>query len=102
VTGCRRFAFSMAGQRIEDVRIRATRPLVTPAVAADLAARMAAGERAIWGVMLESNLLGGAQDYRVRPFVYGRSITDPCLSFEKTVPVLARLAEAVRSRRART
>ena len=34
--------------------------------------------------MLESNLLGGAQDYRARPLVYGRSITDPCLSFEKT------------------
>jgi 3-deoxy-7-phosphoheptulonate synthase len=73
-----------------------------PAVAADLAARMAAGERAICGVMIESNLLGGAQDDRARPFVYGRSITDPCLSFEKTLPVLARLAEAVRSRRVRT
>jgi 3-deoxy-7-phosphoheptulonate synthase len=72
-----------------------------PAVAGDLAARVAAGERAVCGIMLESNLLDGAQDYRTRPFVYGRSITDPCLSFEKTVPVLARLAEAVRSRRAR-
>jgi 3-deoxy-7-phosphoheptulonate synthase len=51
--------------------------------------------------MVESNLLGGAQDYRARPLVYGRSITDPCLAFEKTVPLLAGLAEAVRARRAR-
>ena len=71
-----------------------------PAVAADLAAQIAAGERAICGVMLESNLLGGAQDYRARPLIYGRSITDPCLAFEKTIPVLDHLAAAVRARRA--
>ncbi len=70
-----------------------------PAVAADLAAQVAAGERAICGVMLESNLQGGAQDFRARPLVYGRSITDPCLAFEKTVPVLDQLAAAVRARR---
>ena len=69
-----------------------------PAVAAEIAAQIAAGERAICGVMFESNLLGGSQDYRTRPLVYGQSITDPCLSFEKTIPVLAKLAEAVRAR----
>jgi 3-deoxy-7-phosphoheptulonate synthase len=72
-----------------------------PAVAADLAARVAAGERALCGVMVESNLAGGAQDYRARPLVYGRSITDPCLALEKTGPLLARLAAAVRERRKR-
>jgi 3-deoxy-7-phosphoheptulonate synthase len=72
-----------------------------PAVAHEIATQVAAGERAIGGVMIESNLLGGAQDYRTRPLVYGRSITDPCLSFEKTGPVLAELAEAVRARRTR-
>jgi 3-deoxy-7-phosphoheptulonate synthase len=72
-----------------------------PAVARDLAAQVAAGEHAIGGVMIESNLLGGAQDYHTRPLVYGRSITDPCLSFEQTAPVLAELADAVRARRAR-
>ena len=35
-----------------------------PAVAAQIAAQLAAGERAICGVMIESNLLDGAQDYR--------------------------------------
>ena len=72
-----------------------------PAVAAELAAQIAAGENTICGVMIESNLLGGTQDYHARPLVYGQSITDPCLSFEKTIPVLAKLAEAVRARRAR-
>ena len=50
--------------------------------------------------MLESNLLGGAQDYQARPLVYGRSITDPCLPWEETAPVLDQLAAAVRTRRA--
>jgi 3-deoxy-7-phosphoheptulonate synthase len=72
-----------------------------PAVAAELAAQIASGENTICGVMLESNLLGGTQDYHARPLVYGQSITDPCLSFEKTIPVLAKLAGAVRARRAR-
>jgi 3-deoxy-7-phosphoheptulonate synthase len=70
-----------------------------PAVAADLAAQIAGGERAIAGVMLESNLVGGAQDYRAKPLVYGRSVTDGCLGWEETVPVLATLAAAVRNRR---
>ena len=72
-----------------------------PTVAAEIAAQLAAGERAICGVMVESNLLGGAQDYGARPLVYGRSVTDPCLALEQTIPVLAVLAEAVRERRMR-
>ncbi len=73
-----------------------------PAVAGEIAAQLAAGERTICGVMIESNLLGGAQDCHKRPLVYGQSITDPCLSLEKTIPVLAGLAAAVRARRSRT
>ena len=72
-----------------------------PEVAAALAARIAAGDGAIAAVMLESNLLGGAQDYRARPLVPGRSITDACLAWEQTLPVLAHLAGAVKARRAR-
>jgi 3-deoxy-7-phosphoheptulonate synthase len=49
--------------------------------------------------MIESNLLGGAQDYRARPLVSGRSITDACLGWEQTLPVLAVLSRAVRERR---
>ncbi len=74
-------------------------PARQPVVAADLAARIVAGDRAIAAVMLESNLLGGAQDYRARPLVPGRSITDACLAWEQTLPLFAQLAEAVRARR---
>jgi 3-deoxy-7-phosphoheptulonate synthase len=70
-----------------------------PAVAADVAAQIAAGDRAIAAVMIESNLLGGAQDYKSKPLVHGRSITDPCLAWEQTLPLLATLAGAVTERR---
>ena len=71
-------------------------------VAADIAAQVAAGQQAICGVMLESNLLDGAQSHSTAPLVYGRSVTDPCLAWKKTLPVLAQLASAVRARRSRT
>jgi 3-deoxy-7-phosphoheptulonate synthase len=70
-------------------------------VAADLAARIASGDRSVAAIMIESNLLGGSQDYRAVPLVRGRSVTDACLSWEKTVPVISRLAAAVSARRAR-
>lgn len=73
-----------------------------PAVAEDVAQQVAGGERAICGVMLESHLWGGAQEPHTRPLAYGRSITDACLSWEKTLPVFATLASAVRQRRAST
>ena len=70
-----------------------------PAVAADIATRVAGGDRAIAAVMLESNLLGGAQDYQAKPLVPGRSVTDACLAWEQTLPVLAALATAAKARR---
>ena len=69
-----------------------------PAVAADIAGQIASGNTLIRGVMLESNLVGGAQPIQARPLTYGQSITDGCLSWEKTVPVLSVLAEAVAQR----
>jgi 3-deoxy-7-phosphoheptulonate synthase len=74
-------------------------PTRQPTVASALAAQIRAGERAIAGVMLESNLVGGAQSLAKKPLVYGQSITDGCLAWEATVPVLAELALAVRARR---
>ena len=71
-----------------------------PAVAADVAAQVAGGSRAVFGVMLESNLVGGAQPHEPgRPLAYGQSITDACLGFSETVPVLEQLAAAVAKRR---
>ncbi len=71
-----------------------------PAVAANVAAQVAGGSRAVFGVMLESNLVGGAQKHEPgRPLTYGQSITDACLGFSETVPVLEHLAAAVVARR---
>jgi 3-deoxy-7-phosphoheptulonate synthase len=70
-----------------------------PSVAAAVAAQVAAGNRAINGVMLESFLVEGRQDLG-EELIYGRSITDECMSWETTTGVLGELAAAVRARRA--
>ena len=55
------------------------------------------GERAIVGVMLESNLVEGAQKLeRGKALVYGQSITDPCIAWEDTLGLLGELAAAIR------
>lgn len=68
------------------------------AVARELAARLAAGERGIAGVMLESFLEPGRQDLG-GPLAYGRSVTDACLGWDTTADLLDELAAAVRARR---
>jgi 3-deoxy-7-phosphoheptulonate synthase len=71
-----------------------------PKVARDVAAQVAGGSREISGVMIESFLVDGNQDHtRGGELVYGQSITDKCLGWERTRPVLEELAEAVRKRR---
>jgi len=72
-----------------------------PLVAADIAAQVAAGSRVIAGVMIESHLVEGRQDWKGKDAsTYGCSITDACISFQETIPVLDGLAAAVRARRA--
>ncbi|MEI7650474.1 MAG: 3-deoxy-7-phosphoheptulonate synthase [Verrucomicrobiota bacterium] len=72
-----------------------------PLVASDIAAQVAQGSEIIAGVMIESHLVEGRQDWKGKDAsTYGCSITDACISFEQTVPVLAELAAAVRQRRA--
>ncbi|WP_310460488.1 3-deoxy-7-phosphoheptulonate synthase [Sphaerotilus sp.] len=71
-------------------------------VAEDIAGQIAGGEQRITGVMIESHLEEGRQDLRPgEPLRHGVSITDACISFAQTEPVLRRLAEAVRARRGR-
>jgi 3-deoxy-7-phosphoheptulonate synthase len=81
------------------------RPERQPDVANEVAAQIAAGERRIVGVMLESFLVEGRQDHDLAnpqlPLVYGQSITDGCIGWEQTVDVLDGLAQAVRARRER-
>ncbi|WP_298289098.1 3-deoxy-7-phosphoheptulonate synthase [Thiomonas sp.] len=69
-------------------------------VAADIAQRIAAGERRIIGVMVESHLAEGRQDLKPgQPLTPGVSITDACLGWDDTVPLLRNLAASVRARR---
>jgi 3-deoxy-7-phosphoheptulonate synthase len=70
-------------------------------VCRDIAAQIAAGDRDIIGVMMESNLVAGAQKLEAgKPLVYGQSITDGCIDWAETHTLLEELAEAVRARRA--
>ena len=70
-------------------------------VAADVAAQIAAGDRRIIGVMIESHLEEGRQDIVPGvPLKPGVSVTDACISMAQTIPVLQALARAVRARRA--
>ncbi|WP_244122089.1 3-deoxy-7-phosphoheptulonate synthase [Burkholderia gladioli] len=70
-------------------------------VAQDLAGQLAQGEQRIVGVMVESHLEAGRQDLKPGvPLKRGVSITDACLSWAQTEPVLEVLADAVRQRRA--
>jgi 3-deoxy-7-phosphoheptulonate synthase len=62
-------------------------------VANELAARIAAGEHGISGLMLESFLVAGSQSLGGE-LVYGQSVTDKCMDFTTTADVLARLHEA--------
>lgn len=71
-----------------------------PRVADALAAQLEGGNTGLIGVMIESFIQGGRQDAAPgKPLVFGQSITDACLGFDQTVPVLERLAEAVKKRR---
>ena len=69
-------------------------------VGAAVAAQLEKGSQDIFGVMVESHLVEGRQD--VIPgceLVYGQSITDGCLGWEETVPLLEELARATAARR---
>ena len=68
-------------------------------VAASVCAQVAGGSWQIFGAMLESHLVGGRQDYVPgRPAVYGQSITDACISLEKTDELLEQFARAQQAR----
>jgi 3-deoxy-7-phosphoheptulonate synthase len=66
----------------------------------DIGAQVARGNSAIFGLMIESNLIAGRQDVVAgEALVYGQSITDPCIDWEHTETLLEELAAAVRTRR---
>ena len=71
-----------------------------PHVAKDVAAQLAQGEVGIAGMMMESFLMDGRQELRdPTSLAYGQSVTDACMGWDMTVPVLKELAAGVRARR---
>ncbi len=74
-------------------------------VARDVAAQIQAGNRCIFGVMVESHLQAGAQKFAAGKddparLAYGQSITDACLGWDDSVRTLETLSAAVAARRA--
>lgn len=70
-------------------------------VGRDVAQQIAGGDDQIMGVMIESHLKAGRQDVVAgQELVYGQSITDACIGWEDSVPLLQELAAAVSERRA--
>jgi 3-deoxy-7-phosphoheptulonate synthase len=69
-------------------------------VAREVGRQVAVGDRRIIGAMVESHLKAGRQDVVPgQPLAYGQSITDACIGWEDSLPLLESLAEAVRQRR---
>jgi 3-deoxy-7-phosphoheptulonate synthase len=72
-------------------------------VISELAERISNGESNIFGVMIESHLIGGRQDLKpgiqLNDLVYGQSITDGCISWDDSEKLLVTLAESIQNRR---
>jgi 3-deoxy-7-phosphoheptulonate synthase len=73
-------------------------------VARDVAAQIKAGGKSIFGVMVESHLVDGAQKFTpgkddAKKLEYGKSITDACLGWDDSLEVLKVLSDAVKTAR---
>ena len=74
-----------------------------PKVISELVSRISLGEENIFGVMIESHLVGGRQDlkpgYSLKDLVYGQSITDGCLCWTESEQLISDLSLSVEKRR---
>jgi len=69
-------------------------------VSKDVSSQIASGNAQIKGVMIESNLNEGRQNNVIgQALKYGVSITDACVSWADTEPMLAQLSTAIQNRR---
>lgn len=69
-------------------------------VCRDIAHQMKTGQSNIFGVMIESHLVEGRQNYvEGESLTYGQSITDACIGWEDSEMLLKELAETVREKR---
>ncbi|KPC52134.1 3-deoxy-7-phosphoheptulonate synthase AroG [Amantichitinum ursilacus] len=70
-------------------------------VSGEVSAQIAEGNKAIFGVMIESHLVAGRQDQvEGQELCYGQSITDGCIGWDDSEAVLQQLSDAVAQRRA--
>ena len=77
-------------------------PVREAQVVEELAYRLAKGEQGLSGIMMESFLEGGHQKPApLNQLVFGRSVTDACISWDRTEELLQILADAVQARRER-
>ena len=66
-----------------------------PEVAQAICEQVTSGSYNICGVMMESHLVAGRQDHDAgEPLTYGQSITDACIAWDDTIPLLDELATA--------
>ena len=75
-------------------------------VARDVGAQIASGSDRVFGVMIESHLVDGAQKFNpgkdpIDQLTYGQSITDACLGWDASVQALEVLSQSVSARRQR-
>lgn len=73
-----------------------------PKVVDDICSQLAAGDRTVTGVMIESNINAGRQEVPAEGpsgLKYGVSITDACVDWQTTVDMLDKLNAAVGQRR---
>ena len=67
-----------------------------------LCERISSGDKSVFGVMIESNIIAGRQDLGsvtdISKLEYGKSITDACISWPETVGILENLSSAVKRR----
>lgn len=64
-----------------------------------MATRIAGGDTRIMGLMIESHLVAGRQELgNGQNLRYGQSVTDACIGWEQTEPLLEQLSAAVKQR----
>jgi 3-deoxy-7-phosphoheptulonate synthase len=76
-------------------------------VAREIGNQIAKGSHSVFGVMIESHLVAGAQKFtpgkdQPAALEYGKSITDACLGWDDSLRVLELLSDSVKARRARS
>ena len=72
-------------------------------VCRDIIHQIKTGQDNIFGLMIESHLVEGRQDYEPgAEHTYGQSITDACIGWDASETLLRELAEGVRAKRRQT